>query len=233
VTLQTQNLENARRNLTTAQRELAEADRALSTQLPGVFDPASVIVAATDAIRIDQVTAQLGDFGLSPALITETALRATATLTEAQSRELTAGTPVTVTLPDGSTTAAALTNVCSGGQMTESGVAAPSAVVQFPVGSLPDGTRPGAAGLTVHDSAEREPTLVVPVASLLANANGGHAVEVWDPVTTTTRRVPVEIGLVADARAQILSSDLAASDFVAGGLVAGGLVVGDLVVLAR
>ncbi len=66
---------------------------------------------------------------------------------------------------------------------------------------------------------------MVPVTALLATADGGYAVEVWDGASAA--RTPVEIGLVADARAQVLASG---AEVGAEGRV---LAPGDLVVLAR
>mgnify|MGYP000101845571 CR=1 FL=1 len=78
---------------------------------------------------------------------------------------------------------------------------------------------------TVPLPQEQPETLVVPATALLATPDGGYAVEVWDGASAT--RTPVTIGLVADARAQVLAS----------GADAGGdgrvLAPGDLVVLAR
>ncbi|MFT4029410.1 MAG: peptidoglycan-binding protein [Protaetiibacter sp.] len=202
--------------------------KSLGVAQTGVFSPSTVVVADAPGIRIAQLTARLGDTGASPATYTETSLRATAKLTEAQARELTAGTPVTVTLPDGSEIDTELAAVDPGGQPTGDGDAttSPSATVEFP-----DQTQVAAAGavsvrITIRDDTEQTPTLVVPATALVATADGGYAVEVYADGRIT--RTPVEIGLVADARVQLLASgtELDGGD---GPVIA----AGDLVVLAR
>ncbi|MFT4235526.1 MAG: peptidoglycan-binding protein [Microbacterium sp.] len=202
--------------------------KSLGLPQTGVFSPSSVVVAASSGIRISQVTARLGDTSASPATYTETRLRAIAKLTEAQARELTAGTPVTVTLPDGIEIDTELSAVDPGGQPTGDGDAttSPSATVEFP-----DQEQVAAAGavavrITILGDAEQTPTLVVPATALLATADGGYAVEVYAGGKIT--RTPVDAGLVADARVQVLASGTGLD-----GRTGPVLAVGDLVVLAR
>lgn len=202
--------------------------KSLGAAQTGVFSASSVVVADAPGIRIAQVTARLGDAGASPATYTETTLRATAKLTEAQARELTPGTSVTVTLPDGTEVESTIAAVDPGGQPTGKGdtTTSPSATVEFA-----DQDRVAAAGavavrITVRDGTERAPTLVVPVTALLATADGGYAVEVWEGEQTI--RTPVKIGLVADARAQVLASGADVD-----GRTGPVLIAGTQVVLAR
>ena len=174
----------------------------------GVLSPTDVVVVGAGSIRIARVTARLGESGASPATYTETTLRATARLTEAQARELDAGTPVTVVLPDGAEIEAALSAIDPGGQPTgkDDATTKPSATIEFA-----DQAAVAAAG---------------PVAVRVVIRLGGYAVEVLADGEIV--RTPVEIGLVADARVQVLAS---------GSELPGGtgpvLAEGDLVVLAR
>jgi len=201
--------------------------RDLGVPRTGVFTPASVVVTPAPSIRIATVTAKLGTSDVSPGTYSETTVRAVATLTEAQSRQLTAGTPVTVTLPNGTEIDTALAAVDLGGQLLDDGTTAPpTATIEFDDQEAVAAAGQSAVRVLVHDDEQRPATLVVPATSLVATAGGGFAVEIWDGTAIT--RVPVEIGLVADARVQILASG---ADVPGGS--GPGLQAGDLVVLAR
>lgn len=202
--------------------------KSLGLAATGEFSPARVVVADAPGIRIAQRTARLGDAGVSPATFTATTLRATAKLTAAQARELAVGTPVTVTLPDGTAIDTALAAIDPGGQPTGDGDAttSPSATIEFADQAAVAAAGAVAVRVVVRDDREQAPTLVVPVTALLATADGGYAVEVYADGEIV--RTPVRIGLVADARAQIVASGTELDD--GAGPV---LAVGDLVVLAR
>ncbi len=202
--------------------------KSLGAAQTGVFSPFDVVVADAPGIRIAQVTARLGDAGTSPANYTETTLRATARLTAAQARELTAGTPVVVVLPDGTEIETTLAGVDPGGQPAGDGgeTTPPTATIEFADQEQVAAAGPVAVRIVIRAQDEQPATLVVPVTALLATADGGYAVEVWDGEKAT--RTPVEIGLVADARAQVLASGTEMD-----GKTGDVLKVGDLVVLAR
>lgn len=202
--------------------------KSLHVEQTGAFSPSSVAVADAPGIRIAEVTARLGDIGGSPATFTETTLRGIAKLTEAQARTLVAGTPVTVVLPDGAEIDSVLASVDPGGQPTGEGdtTTSPTATVEFDDQAQVAEAGAVAVRIVIRDDAEQSATLVVPVTALLATADGGYAVEVWDGERPA--RTPVEIGVVADARAQVIASG-SAVDGGAGPV----LVEGDLVVLAR
>ena len=120
-----------------------------------------------------------------------------------------------------------LTAVDPGGLPTGDGdaVTPPTATVEFEDQAQVADAGAVAVRIVIRDDEEQPETLVVPATALLATPDGGYAVEVWDGASAT--RTPVTIGLVADARAQVLAS----------GADAGGdgrvLAPGDLVVLAR
>ncbi len=203
--------------------------RSLGLPPSGAFSPASVVVAASPGIRIAQITARPGDTaGVSPAMVTETALRATAKLTAAQARALVAGAAVSVILPDSSEIDAQLASVDPGGQPTGEGEATtpPTATIDFPDQSRVASVGAVAVRIVLRDAEEQPVTLVVPVTALLASAEGDYALEVWDGEQAV--RTSVAIGLVVDARAQVLASG---TEVVGGDGPA--LAEGDLVVLAR
>ncbi|MDR2702738.1 MAG: peptidoglycan-binding protein [Cellulomonadaceae bacterium] len=189
--------------------------QSLGAPVTGVFSPNAVIVAASDSVRIHQVAARLGDTGVTPGTFSETELRATIPLTFAQARDLTAGTPVIVAIPGGVDISTEISAVDPGGLPTGlGGLTSGAATIYFVGGDQAAVAAVGAVGVrvTVVDDSDQPPTLVVPAVALIAPPGGGYAVEIWDGATI--RRVPVEIGLVADARVQITGGDLRAGDEV-------------------
>ncbi len=209
-------------------RAVTAWQKSLGLAQTGDFAPGDAVVADAPGIRIARVSARLGDAGASAATFTETTLRATAKLTTAQARELLPGTPVTVVLPDGTELDTVLASVDPGGVPTGEGdaVTPPTALVEFEDQTAVASVGSVAVRIIIRDDAEQPETLVVPVTALLATADGGYAVEVQDGEDSV--RIPVEIGLVADARVQVLRS---------GGALDGDagpeLAEGDPVVLAR
>lgn len=180
--------------------------KSLGLEQTGTVSPADVVIANAPSIRVSQITGALGQSGVSPARYTETTLRAVARLTAAQARELQAGTPVTVQLPDGTELEATLAAIDPGGEPTgeDEQTTPPTATVEFPDQTQVAQAGPAAVRLLVSDTDRTAETLVVPVTALIATADGGYAVEIL--TGTAIVRVPVEIGMVADARAQILAS---------------------------
>lgn len=179
--------------------------KSLGVPRTGEFSAASVVVADAPGIRVAAVTARLGDSGTSPATSTATTLRAVAKLTAAQARELTAGTPVVVELPDGTEISTTLAAVDPGGVPTgkDDEKTPPTALVEFADQAAVASAGAAAVRIVISDDVESAETLVVPVTALVATPVG-YAVEVMrdgEPV-----RLPAEIGLVADARVQILRS---------------------------
>ena len=205
-----------------------EWQRSLGADPTGVFSPSDVVVTHAAGIRISQITARLGEAGTSPATYTDTTLRAVARLTAAQARELRPETAVTVTLPDGVTIDTTLASVDPGGQPAaqKDETTPPTATIEFADQEQVAAAGPVAVRVVISAPEEQTVTLVVPVTALLATADGAYAVELWDGERVT--RTPVEVGLVADARVQVLRS---------GKEIDGGtgpvLKTGDLVVLAR
>src|SRR5699024_11282751 len=127
-------------------------------------------------------------------------------LTGAQARELEAGTQVLVVLPDGTELEETLDVVDPGGHPTgdEGETSPPTALIEFSDQDQVAGAGPAAVRVSVQDSEERTETLIVPATALIATARERYAVEVQSADQIV--RVPVEIGLVAEARVQILAS---------------------------
>lgn len=200
--------------------------------LPGTGTVAVADVVAVDAqsIRVAQVTGRLGQTDVSPLTYTATTLQAVAKLTPAQARELQVGTPVTVVLPDGTELENVLAAVDPGGQPAgeEGQMTSPTAVIEFPEQEQVAATGPATIRVIVQNDENTAETLIVPATALIATAQDSYAVEIQtgDGIV----RVPVQIGLVADARVQILASgpdvDRAPAD-------ARSLMEGDEVVISR
>ncbi|MCU1440356.1 MAG: HlyD family secretion protein [Rhodoglobus sp.] len=185
----------------------------LGLERTGVVGLGDIVAVNAVSVRIASVTSKLGDGGGSPLTYTSTMLRAVVKLTDGQAREILPATVVTVTLPDGTELPGTITSIDPGGQPTgkDDETTSPSATVEFddPVAAQGIGLRAVKVALA---SAEVEDALVIPVTALLATLDGGYAVDVVSAGTTI--RVPVEVGLIADARVQVTGGDLAEGDIV-------------------
>lgn len=188
--------------------------KALGLQPTGVIALGDVVAVNSAAVRISAVTAKLGDqAGESPMSYTSTLLRAVATLTDAQAREILPATPVTVTLPDGTELPGVITAIDPGGVPTgdEDETTPATAIVDLEDPAAAQGIGLRAVRVTLA-TAEVEDALVVPVTALLATLDGGYAVDVVRDGEIV--RVPVEIGLIADTRVQIVGGGLDEGDAV-------------------
>lgn len=185
---------------------IREWQRALGVPRTGSLAATEAVMVDAKSVRVAQVTAKLGDREVSPFSYTATRLRVRANLSAAQASQLQVGTPATLRLPDGSEAEATVTAVDPGGQPQgdDGKPAPPSAVVDVNDPASLSGVSPGTVRVTLASTEQSQETLVVPVTAILATANGGYAVELPGPEGRV--RVPVILGLVADARAQILAS---------------------------
>lgn len=168
-----------------------------------------IVMVPADAVRIDTVPAVLGQTAAETVLTwTGTSVRGYADLTTSQAQQVATGTEVDLTLPDSTTvagTVAAVEPARTGEDGLETG---PTLVVDLPdQEALADVGLP-AVKITLP-AQEADDALVVPVTALLALAEGGYALEVVNPgEPARTTLVPVEVGLVADARAQVITEDV-------------------------
>ena len=178
-------------------------------QVTGIFEPGSVALAATAPIRINTVTAKLGETNVSPGTYTGVALHIEATLSATQAATFKAGDTVQVILPNNTTIDTTLAAVDQGGQSTgkDGQVTSPSARIDFP-----DQTQVASFGATSVQlvipnatNANTAETLIVPVTAIIASAGSTYAVDVVRG--QRLERIPVELGLVANAQVQLTRAD--------------------------
>lgn len=195
-------------------RRVSEWQKSIGVEPTGVVALGDIVAVGSDSIRIDKVTAKLGDSAAqSPLSYSSTRLRVVAKLTDAQARELQPATPVTVTLPDGTEIAGVITEIDPGGAPVgdEGKTTPPTAVVDLddPAAAAGIGLRAVKVALA---ASEAKDALVVPVTALLATVDGGYAVEVIRDGEIV--RIPVDLGLIADTRVQVIADDLVEGDTV-------------------
>ncbi|HTA02225.1 MAG TPA: hypothetical protein VK802_17720 [Streptosporangiaceae bacterium] len=158
------------------------------------------VVFEPQAIRVTQVTGSYGGPASGPVLeATSDEHAVTIPLDASQQSEVKAGDPVSVTLPDGTSTPGVVSAVSTVATST-SGQDGPVTTIPVTV-TLTD---PWAAGsldqapVTVYiTTAAARDVLAVPVTALLARSPGGYVVEVAGP-GSTRRYVPVTVGPVFD-----------------------------------
>jgi hypothetical protein len=176
-------------------------ERLGATSPPGSLSRGQVVFEP-EALRVSQVTGSLGGPASGPVL-TATSDRHVVTipLDAADQSEVKAGDPVSITLPDGTTTPGLVSSVGTVATTTSGPGQGPAATIPVQV-TLTD---PGAAGtldqapVTVNiTTAIAKNVLVVPVGALLAQSSGGYVVEVAGP-GNTRRWVPVTPGIFDDA----------------------------------
>ncbi|MEV0730683.1 peptidoglycan-binding protein [Polymorphospora sp. NPDC050346] len=185
--------------------------RDLGVEPTGRVEPGHLVHASGDA-RIETHQAAVGDATQSnqPVLtVTGTVRLVTVTLPAAAGRLAAEGAAVTVTLPDGRTTTGRITAVRTVVTLASDTNPTENRIEVTVTGDDPD-------ALAGHDHAtvtvaftasRRDDVLTVPVAALLALAEGGYGVEVVDG--STTRVVAVETGLFAAGRVEVTGAGLA------------------------
>lgn len=195
------------------EQAIAAWQGSLGMEETGVVELGDVVAVNSEVIRVATVTAELGDdAGMGALTWTGTALTGKTELTQDQSQQIGSGTAVTITLPGGDEVPGKVTAIDPGGQMQEDGgTTTPSAVIEFDDPTV--ATDVGLRSVRVTLARESvDDALVVPVTALVATADGGYAVEVLRGASV--QRVPVELGLIADTRAQVIGGDLGEGDTV-------------------
>ncbi|GGT74465.1 peptidoglycan-binding protein [Actinomadura citrea] len=181
----------------------------------GSVDPGQIVYAA-GAVRVDALSTQVGAMvgpGTAVERVTGTSPLATVGLDTNSGRLAKRGTGVRVTLPDGKVAPGKIIKavaVVSPGENGEADTTKIQVTIRFTsvVRSM------GTAAVTVAFTAgERPNVLAVPVAALLALAEGGYGVQIVD--AGATRIVAVETGLFADGRVEITGNGLRAGMKVA------------------
>jgi multidrug efflux pump subunit AcrA (membrane-fusion protein) len=172
-------------------------EAALGVSSPPGWLPLGSVVFEPEAIRVTSVPGRLGGPAAGPVLAATSDRHAvTIPLSTAQETQVAAGDPVTVTLPDGASTAGQISSVGTVASGTASAATIPVTVTL---------THPSAAGtldqapVTVYitTASSPGPVLAVPVAALLARSPGRYAVEVTG-AGRSRRLVPVRAGIFDD-----------------------------------
>jgi multidrug efflux pump subunit AcrA (membrane-fusion protein) len=158
------------------------------------------VVFKPQALRVAQVTGGLGGPASGPVLTATSDQHVVSVPLDASDQsEVKTGNAVSITLPDGSTTAGVVSSVGTVAVTSGSGSQATTTIPVFvrlvhpsAAGSLDQ------APVTVDiTTATARDVLVVPVGALLAEGPGGYAVEVAGP-GSTRRYVPVTTGIFDD-----------------------------------
>ncbi|GAA2630667.1 peptidoglycan-binding protein [Paractinoplanes durhamensis] len=171
----------------------------------------SQIVYAATAVRVDSVTVQNGSAAMAGTELlkyTGTTLVATVDLGMDSQRLAKQGVPVQVEMPDGKKLPGKIIKLGTTVQAGQ-GDEPDTTLIEVTVGFAGSPAGMDEASVTVYfTSSERKDVLTVPVAALLALAEGGYGVQVVDGATT--KIVAVETGLFADGKVEITGDGLAA-----------------------
>jgi hypothetical protein len=180
----------------------------------GRIDPGDVVVAA-GPVRVQKHLVAGGDAATGPLLrYTATTRRVDIDLDVAKQHLVRPGVSATVTLPDDSTVVGTVTEVGTVATTAGSGAQATTTVPvtvtiadQAALGTL------DAAPVSVTLVSQRKPdVLTVPVAALVALAEGGYGVQVVRDGTTSY--VAVTTGLFADGRVEVSGDGIAEGTMV-------------------
>lgn len=218
-----------RDTVTAAANKVTEAAADLQIARSERLSPADVAILDADRIRVGATPVRVGEPASGAVLEwSGTEVYAEADVTRSQETSLSVGDNVSVTLPDGSKVPGTITS--TGGaavngeadlesESAGAGEAGDSNLVTMRVkidaqkkvaGSVGAAVRIEVAGASVDDA------LVVPVTALVALVEGGYAVEkvMPDSAAGAGKLVRVDLGLVAETRAQVTSAELHEGDEV-------------------
>jgi membrane fusion protein, multidrug efflux system len=203
---------------------VTEWEEALGRSDPdGAVTLGDVVFAPAD-LRVAEVTAERGtqvQSGADVVQVTATTKVVTLQLTVDQVANVEAGTPVTITLPDGTEATGTIADVATepstdggdggtdgatggdGGDGGDGGEETFPVTVALDDPAAADAFDSGTADVSVERSRTDDAT-AVPVIALLALREGGYAVQVADEAEPGGYRlVPVEVGTIADEWAQV------------------------------
>jgi peptidoglycan hydrolase-like protein with peptidoglycan-binding domain len=175
--------------------------KALGRTPTGMVDPSTVVIAA-GAIRIASVQAHLGDRAAGPLLAYNGTTRVVTVALDVALQSLAKkGDRAKITLPGGQTVDGVLASV---GRVATPGEEHAPATIALTV-TVADQSRLGgldeAPVVVAITSATADNVLTVPVAALVALAEGGYGIQVVDG--SATRYVTVSLGMFGDGRVQI------------------------------
>jgi peptidoglycan hydrolase-like protein with peptidoglycan-binding domain len=170
----------------------------------GTVKLGSVVMLPFGTARVQRVAAQPGAaVGGAVGTVTSTDLVVDVQPTKDQISLFTPGGKVSVELGDGTQVPGAIRSVVQGTSDTPSGGQDQSTSVVIALDDQSKVATAGTAPVTVTVVSQTvNDALIVPVTALLALAGGGYAVQVGDG-GGKDRLVKVDLGLVADARAEI------------------------------
>ncbi|MGO4634215.1 peptidoglycan-binding protein [Streptomyces sp. 2RAF24] len=194
--------------------------KALGARQTGTVARGDVVMLPHSTVRVERLGAQLGSAVASASImtVTDTALVALVRPAENQLSRFKPNGRVTVKLSDGSTVEGRVRSLMrggadSGGDGEQGGSGGGEKTkVTIALGGQRQALRAGPSSVTVTivgDTAQD--ALIVPVTALLALDGGGYGVRIEEG--GGTRLVKVQLGLVADARAQV-SGEVRAGDRV-------------------
>ncbi|GGV83640.1 peptidoglycan-binding protein [Streptomyces gelaticus] len=184
--------------------------KALGEKQTGTVTLGSVVMLPQAAVRVQQLGARLGSALGSIAVMTVsgTDLVATAQPADNQLSQFKPNGRVTVKLADGSTINGRIRSLLRGGSGdggdngSDGSGGADKTTVTIALDHQRQAKQAGPSSVTVTVVGETvSDALIVPVTALLALDGGGYGVQVVSG--TTTRLVRIQLGLVADAKAQI------------------------------
>ncbi|MCX5115372.1 peptidoglycan-binding protein [Streptomyces sp. NBC_00378] len=184
--------------------------KALGEKQTGTVTLGSVVMLPQAVVRVQQLGAQLGSALGSTAVMTVsgTDLVATAQPADNQLSQFKPNGRVTVKLADGSTIDGRIRSLVRGGSGdggdngSDGSGGADKTTVTIALDHQRQAKQAGPSSVTVTVVGETvSDALIVPVTALLALDGGGYGVQVVSG--TTTRLVRIQLGLVADAKAQI------------------------------
>jgi hypothetical protein len=159
------------------------------------------VVFGPTAIRVTSVTATLGapaQTGQSVLTATSTTRQVSIALDADEQSEVAVGDKVIITLPNNQTTPGVISSVGTVATAGQNGGTSTITVLVNPTDPAATGTWDQAPVEVTISTGGVNNALVVPVDSLLAQANGGYAVEVVD-ANGLHHLVPVTLGLFDDA----------------------------------
>ena len=171
------------------------------------------VVFEPGAVRVTTVIGSLGSRGFGPVLAaTSDSHQITVALNTSQESEVKAGDPVTVTMPDGSTTDGVIASVGTVASGSGSNATIPVYVnLKHPAAAGQLDQAPVTVNIT---NASATNVLVVPVGALLAQSNGGYAVEVVG-ANNIRSQVAVSPGVFDDANGTVsVTGNLASGEKV-------------------
>ncbi|MBM7517202.1 peptidoglycan-binding domain-containing protein [Nocardioides nitrophenolicus] len=175
----------------------------------GVLGPGNVLVS-TGPVRVDSLTAQVGDPAAAPVLtVTTTAKVLTLDLLETDAQGVAPGRRIRVTLDDGTVVRTEVRHVGAPTPSDDGGPPTVPVVVRPRKSGALTGAAPGPVTALLVTAA-RHDVRYVPVTALLALAGGGYALERPDGAL-----VPVDIGMVADGEVEVDGIESGASVVVA------------------